>query len=338
MDMSTENLARWLSLQVGLITALLLLCAAPALPQALPPAAVVRGTIVDDTGAPVVEATVALFSDESSRSTQAASGADGQFSLSTPPGPFRLIVSAPGFAEQIVSGVAVAGEVSTWPRIQLTVVAEAVSVDVTPTLVEVAERQLKEQEQQRVFGIVPNFLVSYNPDAAPLNSRQKLELSWKAHIDPVQFGVVALVAGVQQARGSFSAFGGGPQGYAKRYAAAYATVLTRSLITQAALPSVFHQDPRYFYKGTGSARSRIAYALSRAVVRKGDDGTVQPNYSGILGSLAGGAISNFYYPPPDRHGVQLTLENAAIGMGVAAVAHLAQEFLFRPPARSTRHP
>jgi hypothetical protein len=209
-----------------------------------------------------------------------------------------------------------------------------VSVDVKASRVEEAQQQIKEQEQQRLFGIMPNFFVSYLPDAAPLNTRQKFELSWKSRLDPVQFGVVGIVAGVQQARGDFGGFGDGAEGYAKRYAAAYANVVTRSLITQVALPSIFKQDPRYFYKGTGSTKARVGYALSRTVIRKGDNGHWQPNYSGILGSLLSGAVSNLYYPAEDRKGVQLTLENTALGLGGAAIGHLAQEFLFK---RLTTH-
>jgi hypothetical protein len=204
-----------------------------------------------------------------------------------------------------------------------------ISVDVTPTNEEVAQQQIRQQEQQRLFGVLPNFFVTYDPNAVALNVRQKFELSWKSRLDPAQFGVVAIVAGIQQARGDYSGFGDGAGGYAKRYAAAYATSLTRSVISQVALPSLFKQDPRYFYKGTGSTRSRIGYAISRTVVRKGDNGRWQPNYSGILGSLASGAISNLYYPSEDRRGVSLTLENTAIGLAGGAAGHLAQEFLFK---------
>ena len=209
-----------------------------------------------------------------------------------------------------------------------------ISVDVTASRVEEAERQIKEQEQQRLFGVLPNFFVSYLPDAAPLDVRQKFQLSWKSRFDPVQFGVVGIIAGLQQARNDYSGLGDGVEGYAKRYAAAYANALTRSLIAQVALPSLFKQDPRYFYKGTGSTASRIGYALSRAVIKKGDNGRWQPNYSGLLGGLAAGAISNLYYPAEHRRGVALTLENTAIGIGGAAVGHLAQEFLFK---RLTTH-
>jgi hypothetical protein len=210
----------------------------------------------------------------------------------------------------------------------------AISVDVTATKEEIAQRQIEQQEKQRLFGVLPNFYVSYIPDAMPLNTRQKFELSWKSRLDPVRFGVAGITIGFQHVRGIHSGFGDGAQGYAKRYAAAYANGLTRSLVSQVLLPSVFKQDPRYFYKGTGSKKSRVGYAISRAVIKKGDNGRWQPNYSGILGSLASGGLSNLYYPAEDRKGVQLTFENTAWGIGGAALGHLAQEFLY---TRLTTH-
>jgi hypothetical protein len=259
------------------------------------------------------------------------SRADGSFTVSRVlDGPFEITVSAPGFAAQTIAGAIASGGVTELPPIRLRLVVDAVSVDVTPSIVEIAQQQIEEQEQQRVLGFVPNFFVSFNPNAAPLNVGQKSELWWKAHIDPVQFGFVAIVAGVEQWRNDFAAFGDGPKGYAKRYAALYATVWTRSVITQVVMPTVFRQDPRYFYKGTGTTGARLAYALSRSVVRKGDNGRWQPNYSGIVGSLTGAAISNFYYPRESRRGAQLMLENSALGIIAGAVGHLTQEFVWGP--------
>jgi hypothetical protein len=288
----------------------------------------VAGRVVDDTGSPVAEAVVVLTGDDRPR-IEVAAGADGRFLLAdVAPGDFRLTVSAPGFATQTASGTVGPGGVSNLPPIRLTLSVNAVSVDVTPSIAEIAEQQLKEETQQRVLGFVPNFYVSFNPDAAPLNPGQKLKLSWKAHTDPVQFASVAIIAGVQQWRNDYSEFGDGASGYARRYAAAYAMVWTRAMLTQVALPTVFRQDPRYFYKGSGGVGSRTAYALSRTVIRRGDDGRSQPNYSGILGSLAAGAVSNLYYPAEDRKGATLTLENAALGLVAGAAGHLAQEFLW----------
>jgi hypothetical protein len=230
--------------------------------------------------------------------------------------------------------------VSNLPTVRLTLALGGVSVDVIPR-VELAQRQIQEQEQQRLFGIVPNYFVSYLPDTVPLTATQKFELSWKSQLDPFRFGVVGIIAGVQQVRGDFSGLGQGAEGYAKRYAAAYATILTGSVVRQVVLPSVFKQDPRYFYKGTGSTASRLGYAVSRAVIKKGDNGRWQPNYSGVLGSLVAGALSNLYYPAEDRKGVRLTIENTAIGIGGSAVGYLAQEFLFKrltPHARPSRGP
>jgi hypothetical protein len=310
-------------------------CASPAWSQIARPetqqaAEMINGVIVDDTGAAIAGAKVTLWHEGLSSLTDVLSREDGQFLLSkVPSGPYRLTVSAPGFADQTVSGVLSPGEVSSLPPIRLTLALGAVTVDVTPTRIERAERQIKEQEQQRLLGITPNFFVSYDPDAVPLTVRQKFELSWKARLDPVQFGVVGFIAGVQQARHDYRAFGPGAGGYARRYTAAYGNVVTRSLITRVVMPSLLKQDPRYFYKGTGSTTSRIGYAISRAVIKKGDNGHWQPNYSEVIGSLASGWLSNLYYPAQDRKGVRLTFANTAIGFGGDALGHLAQEFLFR---------
>jgi hypothetical protein len=283
---------------------------------------------MDDTGAPIGAAIVTLTTPSGAR-LEVTTGANGRFLLANvPAGPFQLTVASHGFAEQTLAGSVAPGEVSNIPEIRLRLTTAAVSVDVTSSVVEVAEQQIKEQEQQRVLGVIPNFYVSFIPDAAPMNVRQKFQLSWKARTDPMQFAFVAVVAGVQQRRDDYPGFGDGVSGYAKRYAAAYATVWTRSLITQALLPAVLRQDPRYFYKGTGSKKSRLVYAMSRSVMRKGDNGRWQPNYSGILGSLTSGAISNLYYPPEDRRGARLTLQNTALGIAGGAIGHIAQEFLY----------
>jgi hypothetical protein len=133
---------------------------------------------------------------------------------------------------------------------------------------------------------------------------------------------------VQQAQNHFSGYGQGAEGYAKRYGASYADLVTNTFIGGAILPSLLKQDPRYFYKGTGSVKSRALYAIANAVICKGDNGKWQANYSAILGSIAAGGISNLYYPANDR-GAGLTFENAAIGIGATAAANLLQEFVIR---------
>ena len=313
----------------------LLLFASPAQPQTPAPAAlplpgIVNGTVVDETGTAIAGARVSLTHPGTSAGMDVLSSADGRFSFpGVPAGPFRLTVSSPDFVNQTVSGVLEPGDVLNLPPVRLTLTIGNVDVVVTVTRVELAELQLKEQTQQRLFGVLPNFRVSYRPDAVPLTGRQKFKLTWKSVTDPTRFVSAAVVAGIQQARNDFSGFGTGPDGYARRYAAFYGTAFTATMISNALLPTVFKQDPRYFYRGTGDTRSRVAYALSRAVVRKADNGRWQPDYSRIIGSLASGALSNFYYPAADRRSARLTFQNAAFGIGGAAAGNLAQEFLFR---------
>src|SRR5262249_38128322 len=96
----------------------------------------------------------------------------------------------------------------------------------------------------------------------------------------------------------------------------------------AILPSLLHQDPRYFYQGTGSTGSRVRHALLSPFICKGDNGRWQPNYSSVGGDLASTALSNTYYPQSNR-GPGLVFGNFAIGTAERMVSDLAQEFLLR---------
>lgn len=287
----------------------------------------ISGTVADQDGAVIANATVVLTA--GSLNTQLASGTDGSFTFrDVPAGTFQLSFSSRGFATETKSGVLHAGEEQVIPQVQL-VVATTVEVNVTQTREEIAADQVHVEEEQRLFGVVPNYYVSYVPDAAPLNSKQKLHLGWKFVIDPVSFGITGVIAGVEQANNSFSGYGQGAQGYAKRFGAAYADFVSGTFFGNVIFPSVLKQDPRYFYKGTGTKKSRFFYALANAVICKGDNGHWQPNYSNVLGSLAAGGLSNLYYPASDRHGVGLTFTNAAIGLAGSAGSAVVQEFLFR---------
>ena len=324
-------------------TLLLMLCGVAARAQAPDPVLVaeanngltatvgnIRGTVVDGSGAAVIGARVQLSREEDSTAGREAVSVDeGQFSFAkVAPGPFRLAVSLSGFAPATFSGTLAAGESYLVPPIALVVASTSAEVHVTMSRVDIAEAEIKDEEKQRVLGVVPNFYVTYNPAALPLTPKQKFELAWKATVDPMNFGLVAGTALVQQATDSWSGYGQGAQGYAKRYGASYADLVTSTFIGGAILPSLLKQDPRYFYKGTGSKKSRIFYALANAVICKGDSGRWQANYSAILGGLAAGGVSNLYYPSTDR-GAELTFENAAIGIGTTAAANLLQEFVIR---------
>ncbi len=256
---------------------------------------------------------------------------NGAFSFANlPPGAFKLTVSAQGFLAQSISGVLQAGVNFDAHTIALPVAAANNEVRVSAeSQVEIAQEQLNLEEKQRVLGVFPNYYVSYEPHAEPLTARQKYQLAWHTSIDPVTWLMTGVIAGGEQASNTFAGYGQGAQGYGKRFGANYADGLTDTMIGGAILPSLFKQDPRYFYKGTGSIPSRAMYAIANSVICKGDNGRWQPNYSGILGGIAAGGISDLYYPSSNRNGVQLTFANALIGTAEGALQNLAQEFIVR---------
>ena len=290
----------------------------------------VSGTVVDRTGAVVAGARVRLTREGQSLNPEALSGDNGQFFFANvAAGPFQVTVTSGGFEPQTFSGILHPGETFIVPAFALGVATAITEVRVGVSQVEVAEEQVREEEKQRVIGFIPNFYVTYVPHAAPLTSKQKFRLAWKTTIDPVSFGLIAAIAGVQQAQNDFSGYGQGAEGYGKRYGASYANFVSGTFIGSAILPSLLKQDPRYFYKGVGSTRSRILYAMANAFICKGDNGRWQPNYSSVLGNLAAGGVSNLYYPAQNRQGAALTFESGAIGIGATAAANLIEEFLIR---------
>jgi Carboxypeptidase regulatory-like domain len=291
----------------------------------------IYGTVVDQSGAAVADAHVKLTRPDSAANQDTETGDDGQFSFAQiAAGNFELTVIASRFTTKTISGTLHPGEAYLTPAITLEVATVESTVKVTPSQYEVAELQLKEEEQQRVFGFIPNFYVTYVPNAAPLSPKQKFRLALKTMVDPVNIGLVGAAAGIQQASNQFGGYGQGAEGYGKRFGANYADFVTSTFIGSAVLPSLLKQDPRYFYKGTGSVRSRALYAIANAVICKGDNGRWQLNYSAIIGgTLAAGAISNLYYPPHDRSDAGVTFENAGISIAEGAASSLVQEFIVK---------
>lgn len=295
----------------------------------------VGGRIVDPTGVAISGASVTLVVEGRSPQKKLTSEA-GQFEFAeVPTGSFQLTITSGGFQTARYSGVVRGGQSLIVPDVRLTLSELVTEVHVTPVNVEVAQQQIKAQEQQRALGFVPNFFVSYVPNAEPLSRKQKFELAWKATIDPVNFILTGAIAGVEQAQNDFSGYGQGTEGYAKRYGATFANGAINTFLGSAVFPSILKQDPRYFYKGTGSKRSRILYAMANAVICKGDNGHWQPNYSGVMGGLAAGGISNTFYPAKDRNGLGLTFENTLIGIGTTAATNILQEFLIKRLTPST---
>jgi hypothetical protein len=290
-----------------------------------------------DTNREVLQgARVTLANRSGSAIRTVESGSNGQFAFTgLPPDVYKLIVTAPGMSNFTSTQIPLrAGEVRIVPPAILSVFGGTTNVTVTAgNKEELAEEQVRIAVQQRIGGVIPNFYSTYDWNAPPMGAKQKFELSIRSIIDPVSFLTVAGIAGAEQYKNIFPAYGGGIEGYGKRYGAALANHVSGNLLGRAVYPSIFHQDPRYFYKGKGSIRSRALYAISAAGIARGDDGRWKPNYSRVLGSFSAAAISNLYYPASDR-GASLVIFNGLAGTGADAVSNLIREFVLK---RITSH-
>lgn len=261
--------------------------------------------------------------------TVTADNAGGFAFTGLPSGTYRVRINVAGL-EPFVSTELVlgAGEKRQLPIVMMRIPTQTTTVTVTATPNQVAQAQVQEQEKQRVLGFLPDYYTSYIWTAAPMTPQLKFHLALRSAIDPVTFLVTAGLAGVEQKHNTFPGYGQGADGYAKRFGAAYADTMSTRMISRAILPTVLHQDPRYFYHGSGTVRSRVFYALAASFICRGDNGRLQPNYSHILGNFAVAGLSNVYRAPGDRQ-VGLTFRNGLIITGTGAVENLLREFFSR---------
>jgi Carboxypeptidase regulatory-like domain len=288
----------------------------------------ILGKVVDPSDDPIPGANVVLRGPSGDRLT-AVTKEDGGFSLEQAHAgvTHQITVNAEGFADWNSSITVEPGESKTLPEIKLRILAVQRAVTVSYSEKEVAAQQLKAEEQQRIIGLIPNIYVVYEPHPEPLTSKMKFHLAYKSLTSPVFFARTSFWAGVQQARNSPDEWGQGTEGYSKRLGAGFADAFTGSLITNAILPSLLHQDPRYFYQGSGTKWSRARHAMSAPFICKGDNGAWQPNYSQWGGSLIGYSISTAYYPGSSRTAGHV-FQTFGIDMGLHVVGSLAQEFIF----------
>jgi len=286
------------------------------------------GKVVDPSDDPIPGANVVLRGPSGDRLT-AVTKEDGGFSLEQAQAgvTHQITITAEGFADWNSSITVEPGENKTLPEIKLRILAVQRAVTVSYSEKEVAAQQLKAEEQQRVLGFIPNIYVVYEPHPEPLTARMKFHLAYKSLTSPVFFARTSWWAGVQQARNNPDEWGQGTEGYSKRLGAGFADAFTGSLITNAILPSLLHQDPRYFYQGSGTKWSRARHAMLAPIICKGDNGALQPNYSQWGGSLIGYSISTAYYPGSSRTAGHV-FQTFGIDMGLHVVGSLAQEFIF----------
>ncbi|MBV8114833.1 MAG: carboxypeptidase regulatory-like domain-containing protein [Silvibacterium sp.] len=310
----------------------------PAIPE--PQTATVVGTITDAASDIVGGATVVLQGPAASDQRTISSNDNGFFSFGglKPGVPYHITVSAKGFTNWSSDAITLRpGQYFELPtvRIRLAVVVTSVTAAATPE--QIATQQVEIAEKQRVLGFIPNFYVVYDEHPVPLTPKLKFRLAARTMTDPITLLGSAFVAAIDQAA-NYPRFGQGWDAYGQRFGASYANGVTDIMIGGAVLPSLLHQDPRYFYKGTGTNKSRTLYALASPFRTMGDNGHWQPNYSGLGGYLASGAIANTYYPESNR-GAGLLFRIFGIDVAADMANGVIQEFLLRKltPSAKNQH-
>jgi hypothetical protein len=289
---------------------------------------IIIGTATDVNGGPVPNARVELKSSDGGDHRTLTTPESGYFEFDHVKAgvPYEITILARDFAAWTSPNWTLEpGQFKIVTGIQLRIRTEVTQVEVRYNPVQVATEQLKAEEHQRVFGILPNFYISYEKDPAPLTARMKFQLALKVSIDPVTAAGVFGVAALRQAANS-PKFGQGWGPFGERFGATAADGFSDIMIGGAILPCLLHQDPRYFYQGTGTTGSRIRHAIFSPFIARSDSGKWVPNYSSIGGDLASSALSNLYFPRADR-GPGLVFGNFAIGTAERIGASLAQEFI-----------
>jgi carboxypeptidase family protein len=308
---------------------MVLLCQAP--PPASPQMGNIMGTATAVNGDIVAGASVVVEGATPEDRRTAVTDTKGFFEIDglTPGIPYHVTVRATGFADWSSAAITLNPSqyyIVTDCTLNVAEVKTTVTVGAASS-VELATEQLKVEETQRVFGIIPNFYVVYDKNAAPLTAKMKFQLALKTSVDPITFIGVGIIAGIDQATDR-PEYVQGAKGFGQRLGASYADGVSDILIGGAILPALLHQDPRYYYQGTGTTKSRALHAIGSAFICKGDNGRWQPNYSTIGGDLAASALEMTYYPDSDRNASEV-YESFLIDTAERIAANLAQEFVFR---------
>lgn len=170
----------------------------------------------------------------------------------------------------------------------------------------------------RLFYALPNFLtVESSANLQPLTTRQKFNVVARSSFYYFEVPWYAFRAGISQAQDSESAYGRSAAGYGKRFALTFADCTIENFMVGAVLPSLLHQDPRFYRSGQGTFWHRTGYAVSRILVTRSDSGREQFNFFEILGSALAAGISTYsYHPAYDR-----TFRNVASGWGTQVAFH-----------------
>ena len=287
----------------------------------------ITGTVTDVNNDVLSGATVVLEGPGLKNPGKVLSDDNGLFEFNElGPGTYHVTITAKDFADWTSLDLILnPGQFLILTDCKLQIAKAVTTVSVAETPEEIATEQVKIEETQRVFGIIPNFYVVYDQNPAPLTTKLKFHLALKTSTDVATILGVGVLAAFNQA-GDTPDYVQGWKGYGERAGAVAADGFSDIMLGGAILPSLLHQDPRYYYQGTGTNKSRAFHALSSPFVCKGDNGRLQFNYSSIGGDLGSAALSNLYYPASNR-GAGLVFENFFLSTGERMLSSLVQEFV-----------
>jgi hypothetical protein len=181
------------------------------------------------------------------------------------------------------------------------------------------------QSDDHILGIIPNFRTS--PGVAtyePISPREKFRIAAQDSFDRGSVMFATAFAAQNQLSNSNRSFGQGVEGYSKYLGAAYANVVIGNYMTEAVFPTILHQDPRYFRRGTGSGWSRLGYSTGQIFWTHHDSGRAEFNYSEVLGSSSAVAISNIYYH--DDRTVHNAVSSLSVQLGLDMATNILKEF------------
>jgi hypothetical protein len=172
---------------------------------------------------------------------------------------------------------------------------------------------------------VPGQPLPDAPSYVPLTTRQKFDsFARSTHSADMGFSIMA-DALIAQASGAWPTLGGGMGGFGQRLGVSAAGEEAASFFSGFLFPTLFHQDPRYFRSHQTRIVDRLAYAASRVIIGRSDDGRNVINYSAISGQFVQAAVSNAYVPYRNES-VSGTIENALTGLSGVAQAQIHNEF------------
>ena len=182
-----------------------------------------------------------------------------------------------------------------------------------------------EQNDKRILWIIPNFRTFATPTTyEPLTPKEKFKIAANDSFDRGTVALAATFAGVGQLTNSNPSFGQGAAGYGRYFGTSYADFVIGDFMTEAIYPTILHQDPRYFRRGTGGGWSRLGYAVGQIFWTHKDSGGMQFNYSEIAGNSTAVAISTAYYP--EGRDVSSAVSKLGSQIGVDMASNILKEF------------